>query len=1088
MSSAGQIIGGIAGGVIGFFVGGPVGAFQGAALGAGIGGYIDPPPGPNIRGPELNDKSFQSSAYGVDLPVLAGTIGLMGNVIYLENNEYKAVSKKESQGGKGGTGGGSVETTTYFATFAVSLGRPVPGARPIRIWAGGKLMYNIGSDDFDTLMQSSNFTNWKFYDGTQTEPDSRMESALGVGNCPSYEGTCYIVFYDFDLTDFGNGLAGCQIKVEVDTGNVGQIEGRFLRTFTTPAFPYSQGASSIFVNGGSAFYIPSSVRKSIREEGMSHLGVVTSNAVTAGITTIPFDPDDEIDSGFSIEAIGGLVSNGRGWREFYKDDELGDKYLIAEGFSTGVEVEIGEATTVPPALSVGVAQVVDTGFGAVFSVYRGFGVDRIYGILSADTFYEVSRSGHPAIGFDEVGRLILISPDDGSVGTISRQIIIFNSADTADGIYAAFNSVIPFTNFENTVVADNGLIFILGVPDNDGVDFIVINYQGDNLASGTVDFVGVDLGSTSSRLKDNLWSYHKGTFAFARKSQTTAPSNKTVFVFFTIAPPIGGTSVPLPDLVEQLISPALGDGAVDLTELEGDYVDGYRSNGRSSARGSIAPLQAAYLFDLIEDGYTIRAVKRGSVGSEIIHYEHLIPLSGDGGDLINIDIEQETQLPSKYSINYIDRNREYDTNVQSAEYPSSHENIKNVDIAIVMSEDFAAQRADILINLSHVEKETLSFKVPQIYLHLKASDEKILEVKPGVFRKIRINSVDRAVDQTISVAAKAAEHSVYSSTATGAPATPPNQNIDFIGPSTAVLMDIPLILDNYNVAGYPAAMYGTGTWPGGVLFSSIDLGQTYTAKQSFFGSATIANCLNSLGASDGFTIDRTSVLRISEISGSFESITEDTMMTGRNYCAYGQDGRWEIICYAGAILQTDGSVNLSTFVRGMRGTEWATGLHQDGDLIVALEDPDNVFITENISVVGIERLMRAVTVGKNVTEAETFPFTYNAVNLKPLSPVNIAGIFVGGVGCTISWISRTRFNSSFWVTGNQPPNEPALNFEVDILDGTDVVRTISASTASAVYTEAMMTEDFGSVQTTINIIVYQISATVGRGYPRAATL
>src|SRR5688572_224651 len=212
--SGGQIAGGVVGALVGAYLGGPVGAFRGAALGMSLGGYIDPPNGPVMRGPTLDDKSFQSASYGVVLPRLYGRVAVSGNVIYLENNEYKAVDKSQDVGGKGG-GGQEVTTTTYYATFAVALSKTYPGSRPYRVWAGGKLI--IGGEL--TGIEKVNGKNvkrfdYRFYDGTQTAPDPRMEAVLGVGNCPSYEGTAYIIFYDFDLTEYGNSLAGCPIKVE----------------------------------------------------------------------------------------------------------------------------------------------------------------------------------------------------------------------------------------------------------------------------------------------------------------------------------------------------------------------------------------------------------------------------------------------------------------------------------------------------------------------------------------------------------------------------------------------------------------------------------------------------------------------------------------------------------------------------------------------------------------------------------------------------------------------------------------------------------------------------------------------------------
>ena len=142
-SSTGQVVGGVVGGVVGFIAGGPVGAVQGFSVGYGIGGYIDPPDGPYIKAPRLDDQTFQSSAYGTDIPTIDGSIALHGNVIYLENGKYKQTVSEEQQEGKGGGGGSTVETVSYSATFAVSLSEAVPNAKIRRIWLGGKLVYNI---------------------------------------------------------------------------------------------------------------------------------------------------------------------------------------------------------------------------------------------------------------------------------------------------------------------------------------------------------------------------------------------------------------------------------------------------------------------------------------------------------------------------------------------------------------------------------------------------------------------------------------------------------------------------------------------------------------------------------------------------------------------------------------------------------------------------------------------------------------------------------------------------------------------------------------------------------------------------------
>lgn len=69
-----------------------------------------------------------------------------------------------------------------------------------------------------------------------------------------------------------------------------------------------------------------------------------------------------------------------------------------------------------------------------------------------------------------------------------------------------------------------------------------------------------------------------------------------------------------------------------------------------------------------------------------------------------------------------------------------------------------------------------------------------------------------------------------------------------------------------------------------------------------------------------------------------------------------------------------------------------------------------------------------------------------------------------------------------------PLNEESERYEVDIMDGTAVVRTIVVTTPMAIYTAAQQVADFGSPQAAVSVRVLQLSAAIGRGTPAAATL
>ena len=110
---------------------------------------------------------------------------------------------------------------------------------------------------------------------------------------------------------------------------------------------------------------------------------------------------------------------------------------------------------------------------------------------------------------------------------------------------------------------------------------------------------------------------------------------------------------------------------------------------------------------------------------------------------------------------------------------------------------------------------------------------------------------------------------------------------------------------------------------------------------------------------------------------------------------------------------------------------------------------------------------------------------FRGVGRRPLSPTHVRATRVGMAGggdLSLSWVRRTRSGGDAWDSTDVPLGEEAERYEIDILNGATVVRTLAATTPQVAYTAAQQIADFGSTQAQLQVAVYQTSA-FGRGSP-----
>jgi hypothetical protein len=1098
MSSAGQALGGIVGGVIGFLIGGPAGAayaLYGAQIGMMAGGLIDPPKGPVINGPRLNDLTVQTSTYGAFIPRNYGTVAQNGNVFWLQGDKLTEVKTTTTQGGKGGPSS-TTNTFTYFATFAVGLCKgPIDGIS--KIWIGPDLFYDASSSDVSAVIASNTAaTNFTLYKGTDTQlPDPSIQADKGIANTPAYRGLAYIVFHNLALAKYSNSLMGAQVKVEIVKN------GTLTTTLTTQSTTSGGGYKSRGFAVGNYLILPHEFSNGGASYGSMQVYNVNNPSAPILVADTNFGYGYYCPTYSAINPDGTLIyqteSNYSGIRVIdistpsspvqyaypsasYHDTSVAVSSLAcySAGAGAGGQVRVwtltpsGDSTT--PLTLVKTLTIPPTSISALY--------------CNGGYLYVVSTSGIYVYDETTLTQQVIIP--------ISTKSLVFSGsllyASSASGLYIYDNSN-PLSPVQKSYLSGNFASLQAALQGN----FLIL---GDT--STSVYVVDVTNSSSPVLINTTTISSHTTYFNYANSyiyAYGTASNTSDSFTALFLAANIISTVSPTLSTIIQsecLTSNLLTAPDLDVTEMT-DTVRGYRIAATGAIRGGLDPLRAAWPFDVVQHGYQIKFKKRGSASVVTIPAGMLDARAvGDApGVRITDSREMDLVLPRKVTVKYLDVTREYNQNEQySQRLNTDAVNERIVDLPIVFNATEAAQKAESLLYLYWLERYDITLKLPQDYAYLEPGDVITVNGENATY-ELRLVAVNTQPSGIIECQAKYNNASIYVSTTanTGSEGASTGSALTTAGNTTYQLLDIPLMQDIYDTAGFPVAMTGyLSTWTGGILYRTDDNGQTWQDITAFpYPGCTIGYATNTLAVHGGTVLDKTNRLTVNLYQGTLASVTQDQMFQGQNWFAYGADTRWEIIAAQNCVLQGDGSYILSDFLRGQMGTEWLTGTHAANDSIVLLDTAKLSFVTTNLSTIGQLRNYRGITQGATLDSDTNRTFTYQGVNLECLSPCQFTGSRHPTTrDWTLSWTRRSRY-AGWRDYVDAALGEATESYEMDIYSSsayTTVKRTLSSTTPTLTYTSANQTTDFGANQGTLYVKVYQISANVGRGYPLTTTI
>jgi hypothetical protein len=291
-------------------------------------------------------------------------------------------------------------------------------------------------------------------------------------------------------------------------------------------------------------------------------------------------------------------------------------------------------------------------------------------------------------------------------------------------------------------------------------------------------------------------------------------------------------------------------------------------------------------------------------------------------------------------------------------------------------------------------------------------------------------------------------------------------------------------------AGYVAAT--AAPWPGRIAVYKSPGADGFTLQTLVRRPAISGALLSPLYAGPLYRWDEGNTIYLEIYAGGLASADDLGVLGGANAAAVrNADGEWEIVQFATAELVGPDRYLLKRLLRGQLGTENAMRNPVAAGAPFVLLDA----AVEAVALTAAEARLpfnyrfgpaRAPLLDASFVAAS---HTFSGLPNRPYAPVQVRGARQSGGAIALSWVRRTREDGDDWDAVEVPLGEAGEAYQVDILNGASVVRTLTAASPQASYAAADQATDFGgAAPSPLNMRVYQVSPSFGRGAPAAVSV
>lgn len=527
-----------------------------------------------------------------------------------------------------------------------------------------------------------------------------------------------------------------------------------------------------------------------------------------------------------------------------------------------------------------------------------------------------------------------------------------------------------------------------------------------------------------------------------------------------------------------------------------DPAPGYYVQGPLATASKLQPYAVSGEFVAREEDGVLVFYPRLDVPTRTIDSDDLGAFTGDLPDAYPASVtdRDDLDLPRAVTVTFLDPSKDHQAGsvteramgVASGTTPQSK-------LPLTLTTAEARDIAKHALHSARAHRQRMAIALPPSYLGL-SENERLALTTLGEDWEILTQRVDVAPDWTISVEGIREDTGVLEfAESDDAPLDVGVSKKTKAPPALRLqIMDSAPLTDAHSgVLGfyYAASSYQENLWGGAVLYASTDGGDTFKYVTTVYERATMGIATDALADGPVGYFDRINTVTVELDSGELESASEADVLKGANRMWIQASPRGEVIGFTTATLVGTRTYTLSGLLRGLRDTRDYTNGHAAGDTVVLLANGVH-FQETNAASVNVQRVFKLVASGGAVADAESHTERLQGYTMRPFAPVHVDGSRDGSNNLTVTAVKRTRRLVSILSEIGSPGADPesAMTYEMDVMDGVDVLRTVAASTLSFSYTAAQQTTDGLTPGDPVTVRVYAVSEVVGRGNYTEATV